>query len=175
MRESRAAAGLFRRCNNTEESQFLIFLPLKHGLQLVPQFRGIFVAMRGHGMLNRRIEHFLFLAGNFQCAVLLARIISAVDRLSHDANLCKPRASAKDEIAPVFVLLAYLRDPRQLPEANGGPRRQKFLRLHRSRPSQRKQRRCEANKRAQRNLAQLGSCSSSKATSRKRWVQGDPD
>jgi hypothetical protein len=65
MRESRAAAGLFRRRNNAGESQFLIFFFLKHGLQLVPQLRGIFVAMRGHGMLYRRIEHFLFLAGNF--------------------------------------------------------------------------------------------------------------
>ena len=57
--------------------------------QLVPQLRGIFMAMCGHGMLDRRIEHFLFLAGNFQAAVLLARIISAVDRFSHGANLCQ--------------------------------------------------------------------------------------
>jgi hypothetical protein len=62
----------------------LIVLFLKHGLQLVPQLRGIFVTMRGNRMLHRCIEHFLFRARDFQCALLLARVIPAIDRFSHD-------------------------------------------------------------------------------------------
>jgi hypothetical protein len=62
----------------------LIVLFLKHGLQLVPQLGRIFVTMRGNRMLHRLIEYFLFRARNFQCAVLLARVIPAIDRFSHN-------------------------------------------------------------------------------------------
>lgn len=48
------------------------------------QLRGTFVTMRGNRMLHRRIEHFLFRARDFQCAILLARVIRAIDRFSHD-------------------------------------------------------------------------------------------
>src|ERR1017187_5094980 len=62
----------------------LIVLFLKHGFQLVPQLGGIFVPMRGNRMLRRLIEYFLFRARNFQYAVLLARVIPAIDRFSHN-------------------------------------------------------------------------------------------
>jgi len=57
-------------------------LVFEHRFDLVVQLRCVLVAMRGDGMLHRRIEHFLFSAGNFQRAIFLARMISAIDGFS---------------------------------------------------------------------------------------------
>src|SRR6266478_9930732 len=54
----------------------------EHRLDLIAQFHGIPVPVRRHGMLHRRIEHFLFRAGNFYRAVFVTWIIPAINRFS---------------------------------------------------------------------------------------------
>jgi len=59
--------------------QRLVALIFEHRLDLLAQFRRVLVSVRRDGMLHRRIEHLLFRAGDFERAIFLARIISAVD------------------------------------------------------------------------------------------------
>src|SRR5258707_7092743 len=60
----------------------LISLVFEHRFDLLAQFRCILVAVRRDRMLYRCIEHFPFCTRNFQRAIFLTRMISAIDRFS---------------------------------------------------------------------------------------------
>ena len=63
-------------------SAALIALVFEHRLDLIAQLGRILVPVRGNSMLHGRIQHFFFRSGDFQRAVLLTRIIPAIDRFS---------------------------------------------------------------------------------------------
>ena len=62
-------------------------LVLEHRLDLFPQFRRVLVPVNGGRMLRRRVEHFFFGAGNFERAMLFARVIPAIDGFSLRHNM----------------------------------------------------------------------------------------
>ena len=55
---------------------------LEHRPYLLAQLRRVRVAVNGGGMLHRCLEHFFFRAGDFQRAILFARVIPAIDGFS---------------------------------------------------------------------------------------------
>ncbi len=61
---------------------FSVALVLKHGADLLAQFRRTFMAVRRDGVLNRCLENFFLGAGNFQGAIFLAWVVAAVDRFT---------------------------------------------------------------------------------------------
>ena len=68
------------------------------------------MSVAGHGVLRRSIQYFFFRAGNFQRAIFLTRIISAIDRfsirhfellVSFGASVSKAASSSPRRIRPV--------------------------------------------------------------------------
>ena len=57
----------------------LVTLVFEHRFELLAQFGRVFVPMRGNRMLHRRLEHFIVGARNFERAILLTRVIPAID------------------------------------------------------------------------------------------------
>src|SRR5438034_4584920 len=75
-------AGVLNRSQIGSRRGTLIGLNFEHRFNLLAQFRRLFVSMRGDRMLHRCVKDFLFGTGNFERAILLTRIISAIDRFS---------------------------------------------------------------------------------------------
>jgi hypothetical protein len=55
---------------------------LEHLLDLVAQLRRVLVPVNGDGMQHRCVEHFFFRTGDFQGAIVFARVIPAIDGFS---------------------------------------------------------------------------------------------
>ena len=74
---SRSAGDFFQSRSSLSICLFLFALD-----PLLSQLRRVLVPVNGSGMLHRRVEDFFFRAGNFERAILFARVIPAIDGFS---------------------------------------------------------------------------------------------